>query len=336
LLPALDALRAAVADDEDDTARAILNGLRARAPRERSVQGLLDAFERVLQGRALVRSLELDLASERVTPPEGQAAPDQDAPAPPPRFRLVLEAHHAQPEPLTFRLPPAVLEHLVVAIDPRGVQTKSLEERPLAAFDELTIEPHTTLRLPLFEYDLPLGGALALRDQWAVRMHAGSVIAGSEELPAARISSALCEQTVLAPFLPHQPLEPSVLAEYVQREHVYLPPLLERTVRIPSERRDEALSLLAPIVERFQRERPTRLQEILPALSWLLHSTDGGDDVVSTLLARGWEAGRGKAASAGDLVLPDGRRAAPPDAGSAAAPSPQGLPAPSPTRGKQP
>ena len=323
LLPALEALRAAVVDGEDETAEAILAGLRARAPADPEVERLLAGFERVLEGRRLVRSLDLALRLEPATPsaPRGDGAEPRaggpaGAPAVP-RFRLVLDASHGRPEPLTLRLPPATLERLVVALDPRGLQTKSFETRNVPELSELTLAPGAVRSLTLLDYELSTGAALAAREEWRLRLHSGSVAAGEAELPASRIASATCEHVVLAPFLPAAPVEPEVLAAYVQRDEVWLPALLERTVRIAPGRRVEALELLLPVVEGLARERPERIDELAPALSWLLRVTEGGDGVLEALRSRAWgDGGEGGPLDAtpdrrGGLELPDRPRGGP-------------------------
>src|SRR5262245_40513971 len=72
-LPALESLQAALRAGEDETARLMLEQVLARGPRGRTLE-VTRAFERVLDGRAALRELELTL--EFVDEPDGKVPRD--------------------------------------------------------------------------------------------------------------------------------------------------------------------------------------------------------------------------------------------------------------------
>jgi hypothetical protein len=256
LAPAFRALEAAVVGGEDARARRVLAGILARGPTG-DVLELARAFERVLDGRDLVRSLDLRLALEPDAEREG-------------RMRVLLFASHGGTESLRLRLPPGSLEHLVVAVDARGIETRDLGSRIVDAVEELVLAPGRTRRVELARYSVPLGRALAARDQWRLRLRSGEVEVAGAAYPAADPSVAPCERTLVAAFLPSEPIEPAELARYLRAtEELWTPALVERAVRIAPERREEALDLLAPVVRELAASDPERVAAATPALRWL-------------------------------------------------------------------
>jgi len=286
--PAFDALAAAVKDGEDELARRILAGIMARHPPEH-LREFARGYERILDGRALGRELDLALVSEPVVGSAGD-------------FRLVLEAGHGRTEPVVLRLPPAGLRRTVTAIDPSGNESRSLTTAFTPAVEDLSVPPGERVRVRLLDYELELGGALAARERWTLEMHAGVFEVGGEELPAQDPVVRAAERTRLAPFLPPAPVEPAELARYLAGDELYLPALIERAVRIAPERREEALDALTPVVLRLEQERPARLESAAPALRWLART--GRQDTPAAWAA--WFAARRESAEhpPGALDLP--------------------------------
>ena len=295
-LPAFDALQAAVDDGEDELARRILAGILARRP----PAGLIEfarGYERILDGRAVLEDLELRLVSEAV------GGSDRD-------FRLVLEASHGRASELVLHLPPTNLRHIVVGIDPHGGESRHLSTEVISALAELTLPPGEVLRHPILDYELTAGGALAVRERWSLEPRAGEVEVDGRWLPAQNPRVAPAERTVLASFLPRAPVEPAELVRYAARpEAVHMPPLIERTVRIDPERREEALDLLAPLVADLAEADPERLETIAPALRWLSRSVYPGTHPQAWADWFAARRTRSEEIPAGGLVLPEEGRA---------------------------
>jgi len=270
--PALDALAAAIAADDDEVARRMAERIRALGPDAGTLE-LLRGLERILEGRALVGALSLALEVE------------EDA-GEPRLCRVWLVARSAIDAPVRLELAPPSLVHtssaVAVGAPEEGfelLEPRSVDRLPLDDLAVLEIPPAgEELRLELTEVSVSTGWALARRDRWRLETRSGSVVHGGESYPAAKPPVAPCERVVLAPYLPAQRLEPAVLADYVRGETVAVPPLLERAVRIEPERWPEALDLLAELSPELPDER---LAEISPALRWLARSSRLGADPVA-------------------------------------------------------
>ncbi|MEM7305730.1 MAG: hypothetical protein AAF682_03625 [Planctomycetota bacterium] len=261
-LPAFDALQAAVADGEDALARRILDGILARRPPAHLLE-FARGYERILDGRAVVRSVDLRLASE---PVDGSRD-----------FRLVLLGRHSRAEDVVLHLPPSTLRHTVVGVDPAGNESRRLATETTHALSRLVLPAGEPVRLPLLDYELALGAALAVRERWTLELHSGEVQVGERWLPAQNPPVEAVERTRNAPFLPLAPVEPAELVRYVGARSVFLPPLLERAVRIAPERREEALDLLTPHVIELAERDPERVEMISPALRWLARTGRPGN-----------------------------------------------------------
>ena len=262
-LPAFQALQGALADGEEAMARRILDGVLARGPRGDDL-ALADDFGRILRGRELVRGLDLHLSS---------APADEEG-----YRRLFLVLRQTADEPLQLRLPPGKLRRRRTAIDPDGFAHGDLDTSLVPELSDLTIPPGVELTLALSRYFVPMGRAMALRDRWSLDVLSGEIHVGDEPYPAVGIRITPVEADYLASFLSAQAVEPEVLVEYLRREEIHLPPLLERTVRIAPGRRDEALAALLPVLRDPATAEEERMAMIAPALRWLSGSTEPGVD----------------------------------------------------------
>jgi hypothetical protein len=257
-LPAFDALHAAVKDGNDEVARRTLASILARSPPEHLLE-FARGYERILDGRDLARALNLRLVSE---PVQGSAAD----------FRLFLEAGHPGASDVLVRLPPAGLCRTLTAVDAAGNESRRLSTVLTTALEDLSVPAGETVRVRLLDYELELGGALAVRERWTLDPRAGVFEVEGRELPAQDPPVEAAERTRLAPFLPTAVVEPGEVALYLERAEIFLPALIERAVRVTPEQREEALDLLTPVVLRLEREDPERLQLAAPALRWLARS----------------------------------------------------------------
>jgi hypothetical protein len=258
---AFAALRGALNDGEDDVARRVLEGILTRRPEGADLE-LTHGFEQILRGREIVGHLEFTLRIE-----------DAGAGG---RQRLVLEATHGGEEPILLQLPPGKLSCRRIAVDPDGFERREAQTQLIDHFSSWRIVPGERVRLPLLEYSVPMGRAMAVKESWGLELLSGEVSDPRGSAPAAHLKVLPCDQTRLASFLPTDPVEPQVLIDYLRREEIYLPPLMERAVRIPPERRREALALLLPMLEATEEGADQRMVRITPALRWLAGTKEPG------------------------------------------------------------
>lgn len=263
LVPAFETLRNATDAGDDALARRVLDGLLARDP-QGSALDTAESFGRILHGRELVDALTLELESQ----PTGQRGV----------FRLTLVMRQRWGTELELRLPPVSLERLIVAVDARGVETRTYDTRLSAVLEGLVVPPTGERRVGLCVYDVYLGRALALRERWRVATREGQIREGTELFPAADVAVASLERTYVASYFPRAAVEPAEFLSYLQRDTIALPPLLERAVRIAPERREEALDGLLPVARLLAHTRPQRFEEAAPALRWLARTGAPGVD----------------------------------------------------------
>jgi hypothetical protein len=185
-LPAFRALEAALAEEEDALARGILGNLRGRGLTPRELE-LVESAERVLAGRELVRALDLRLESEPV--------PDSEA------YRLVLVARSDALADVRLRLPPADLKRFQSRIDARGFEGLDFESKGTAALRDLALAPTVERRIPLVEYELPLGRALAVRERRRLETRSGAIESAGTRYPAARVAVAGSERERISPLV---------------------------------------------------------------------------------------------------------------------------------------
>jgi hypothetical protein len=269
--PMFQALKGALSEREDDVARRIAANLRLRLERDRAlgVRGatrncleLLDAFDRVLHGRALVDGLDLELVTRPVT---GQNA-----------LALVLRARTRGATPVELRPGAALLRIHRITLSPEGKESRAVSTRGVEDLERLVLDGGDWLEVPLgtFSSTLP-SNALGARTSWTLELRAGDILDQESFYPAQEVRVDAAERVDLAAFLPNTPVEPSVLASFVERPEVALAPILERTVRIAPSKREDALDLLAAVVERMSAEQIARL---VPSLRWLSRTNAPGRD----------------------------------------------------------
>ena len=271
-LPGFEALRNAVEAREDATARRIAAGLRARVELERDlgVDGdatrnaldLLDGFDRILEGRALVDSLELELV---VRESDGPAA------------EVVLRARTTRATRIELRPGAAELRvHRVTLSVTDGKEARGVVTQGVGGLEALALDSQGWAEVALGRFPTVLpGNALASRTRFGLTLRAGTVVEEGRALPAMDVPEVVAERVDLAPYLPTAPVEPAELAAYAARGDGSFPALLERTVRILPERRAEALDLLTPVVRPMTPEQITRL---VPTLRWLAPTGYPGRD----------------------------------------------------------
>lgn len=264
------ALNDALEAHEDQVARRIAQQIRVRVTLEAgagsestaAAREILDGMERILDGRALVGSLRLELAVRAAAEPF---------------VEVVLRASTVRRTHIRFRPGPAVLRIHRVTLSPadggkegRAVRTQGVRDLDL----ELDADGWTEVSLGTFPAVLP-GNVLAARTRWSLEFLSGEILEEGRSYPAMDVPPAVAERVDLAPILPTAPVEPSELARYAELPDGAWLPLLERTVRIRPERREEALDLLTPVVRRQSDEQ---LRRLVATLRWLAPTGQPGRD----------------------------------------------------------
>lgn len=269
-IASFEALRTAVEAREDVTARQVLAQIQVRIDLEEGLEledtadarRLAQAFERILRGRELLGALELRLGGASAIRDDGTVS-------------LALRISSEHPASMVFRPGPAILRSHYTSVTPDGRESHNVRERALGVLGDLEIGPEV-FEVELGSYPLALAhGVLAARSHFDLQILAGEILEDDTGYPAMGASVGPVEWTFRAPFLPTDPVDPAELVRYVSQPTISLPATMERAVRIPPERRLEALDLLEPAVERFTADE---VERIVPALRWLARTSAPGGD----------------------------------------------------------
>lgn len=267
LRPVLDELSTAMSERDDELALRLLDRLRAQLPPEVLVDRL-ESWSRLLEGRALTRELAPRLECRRIE--AGPGTPERRA------LLLVMDNPHA--EALALECAPPRLVRTSTWIDARGELARNQQTSTLDGFERLTLAGAATSEIALGEFEPAAGRALAVRERFELLWSAGLLRRGERMLPLDRGSRPDCDYVGLSGLLPTAPVEPLELLRYAEGERVRVAALVERAVRIPPARYDEALDLLAAAPLSVER-----IGELAPALRWLSRDPLLGDD------AQGWQ-----------------------------------------------
>ena len=249
--PALVALRSAVNDHEDQTARQVLARILARDPQGDAL-ALARGFERILEGRRVLSDLATSIVFEDV---EGGIEVFQVW------VNIGEEAVALHPGPASLRLERETL-------DARGRQARIVRTQVLSDFGPWEVPPGGTARssLGIFSLEVP-ADSMALRVRWTVTHLPGHLTVGGRELPAQVLPRPTASRDVLAPFLPRQPVSADVWLACARSARSSTAELLERTVRLESDARVLVLNELAAEAPHLGLHLWGRL---VPALRWLV------------------------------------------------------------------
>lgn len=224
------------------------------------------AYERIFDGRELIRRLDLRLAVRE----EGG------------EYLLLLAASNTSELDLTLRLPPVTLRRTTTScyLTPTdegltASDTKRMESRASADAVEMHLPPNRVQTVEVLRFGLPIGDAFAVRDHWELTLRAGELVQGDQAYPAQEPEVTGVEVIRRAPWLPAERVEPDELARHALKDEATLPGLLERAVRVDSGRRGEALLGLREVADELDEERMRRL---VPALRWLSGTSRPGAD----------------------------------------------------------
>ncbi|MCE9594947.1 MAG: hypothetical protein K8S98_12225 [Planctomycetes bacterium] len=259
--PAFTALSAALAANDEPNARAILARVRALRP-DGPALDVVEAFQRILDGRAASREIELRLVVRGSK--DGKSG-----------RHLALAAVSSHGTPVKICAAAARLEASLYGVDVRGYEHRSAFTQPIDELAELELEAHDPRLLDLAAIDVPISNELAVRARFRLVLVQAQLEVDDRRLPAATLTVAPCEVRELANFLPTDPVEPAELARHLEKPGFGLPAAIERAVRIAPERRGEALELCTPVLARMNR---VDLERAAPCLRWLSGDLERGGD----------------------------------------------------------
>ena len=188
--------------------------------------------------------------------------------------------------PLRLRTGPATLEVERRIVDPRGRERVDRQTSSFETASELELPAEGTVEIALAELDNAFPqGALAERRRWRIRMRSGEIEDGGTSYPAMSVRVRAASEERLAPVLLESDVEPASPADLAQRAaegDMLESEALGLAVLIPGDQREQALDLLALVVEDLPLSAVARLA---PALRWLAPDADAGSDPT---LWRGW------------------------------------------------
>lgn len=293
---AFEALRSALDEGELSVARATSQRLRARLEREKATlpsldearknEGgqlsyqvlsgelparesaeaalrMVDGFDKVIEGRARVASLDLAVVLSRVVDAE--------------QVRVVLRARSSWPAPLELRPGAGTVEVLRTSLEPRAGDERRDSARialPEATVFRVPANAEAELELCLLPIEVPLG-AIATRMRVDAVYLGGTILEGDVSYPARDFDVRSGRRTDLAGKIPAVALGPEPLIELVERGRAPLAAILERTVRIPPARFPETLDRLGESLETRPLEA---IRPVVPSLRWLAETESFGRD----------------------------------------------------------
>lgn len=261
---AADLVLAALAEGDDELARATLLRMRAFHP-DPGTQAWIDNVMEVIEGRRLLASLELELAV--IVDDSGEARAK----------RLVLRARSDQDQAVVMRMAPPALRVERDWLDGLGNGGHTADSAALDALEELAIPARGTLEVPLLELEGSRGTAAAVRERWDLEMHFCYLEQGGREYPVNAPAVRGVERYLLASHLQLGALDAGPLIDSLSGpEPPALPVLVERAVRIPPSEMSAALDALTPVVDALPLERVGRAAEVL---TWIAESS--GEDYFS-------------------------------------------------------
>lgn len=277
----MEQLRQAIMAGEDEMAGYILNNLRALEPDEVTLEALSN-YQDVLDGRALCRQLEVQLVLRPTAAADGE-------------LELQALVRNNSPQQVTLKVPSVELTRGSRALNERGQLLSSASRRfsdALAGFSVGAGQVETAI---LFSYPANMTTEiLAQEERWTATGRAPFVEVEGRALPAKALAFLPGEKSLLAAFLPASTVEATAASEFLAREGVFdredgsfLPPLLERVVRLQSKDRRAAFEALAQHAPSWN---DAQLSRVIPALRWLTRADvpAARPKAWRALLADGW------------------------------------------------
>ena len=265
------ALLNALENREHQEAEGVLIGLERRLQAEydggdealrSEVAWQLDAakrFGQILNGRKRLDLLEMHLTIEPLPAEEGDAS---DGP-----LWIQLHIRSRWPGALTLQPGSAVLEQESLYLGAGGEHSSRGRTQVFESAGPWELAPLGTLTIPWMRYQrAPIGGALALRDGFALRLGSGSILEEDERFPAEHWPVPRGLRVNLTQVLPPQAVPVEAWLTHLQKIEVGMPSVVERTVRLAPRDYPLALQRLIPLV---QAATPELFERYQPALTWL-------------------------------------------------------------------
>ncbi|MEM7517575.1 MAG: hypothetical protein AAF368_11725, partial [Planctomycetota bacterium] len=252
---------------------------------------LAKGFERILDGRLLLSQLRVGLQT---------LAPEQ--PTEPYFLDLRLESRCEQD--VVFRPGPATLHLTQVAVDSSGAERRNTRTSTSDELIDIAVPAGETVRVRLLSFEPPLrlssfhvapelmmtrtelsvtegdgdgavaeGEVLAARYGFELDMRAGAIVRGEDVYPAYRVPIEGAERVWLAQSLPDELQSPEEFLESALDTDARSDHLLQLAVRIPRDRREDALLAVARRVEDLSLPA---LEVMAPALRWLAVDSNSG------------------------------------------------------------
>jgi hypothetical protein len=262
-------VQAAVAEGDDRVARLILIGILARGPDQATREVALRWVD-VLDGRAVLAAARFEL----------EVAPDPNVVG---RCVVDLAVNTELRSPARFETAPFLATRTVVTLDRLGVERVDSSSFLWEAGSVLTLPVLGRRQVTrVGEATLPSGDAIAARETWVVEVRSGFVHFEGRRLPMRAFAVESRRKEWLAGFLDRGALGPEEFARFVRDPasyeldpEVFTARLLERTLRVPLDRRRDLVPVLVELARSLEDDDFARL---LPAVRWL-SDEEAGDDV---------------------------------------------------------
>jgi hypothetical protein len=298
---AMEQLRQAIQAGEDEMASYILSNLRALEPDEVTLEAL-QRYQDVLDGRAVCRTLDVRLL---LRGDEARAG----------NLELVAQVRNTGDQRVILQVPSVELTRTSRALNERGQLLSGASRRFSDGLSDLAVEAGTTQLAVLLSYPVNMTGEILAQDErWTATGRTPFLEVDGRPLPAKAIEYVPADKSLLAAFLPASAVEAAAASEFLAREGVFeredgsfLPPLLERVVRLQPEDRKAAFEALANQAPSWNDDE---LARVVPALRWLTDADvpDSRPEAWRRLLAEGWpetsDPDRDGPLGSGRLILP--------------------------------
>lgn len=249
--------------ETDDLAARVLGGELPAAENARAGLDMAEAFGEVIEGRRIMEALDVDVTLERTGGSDTAA--------------LRLECSSGWTHPVELRPGAATVTlHRTSVFKDTGAEETERTTIPVAAPGALRLEPGARDGATLLEVPVEVPkGAMATRLRASVRFNGGHLDVGEQRLPARAFDVGPALRTDLPGWMPAGALGPDALLAAIKRGNPPLNAALERAVRIPEARREEALDLLADAVQTMPAGA---LRTSIPALRWLAQAASAHRD----------------------------------------------------------
>ncbi|MEM9379978.1 MAG: hypothetical protein AAGB93_08500 [Planctomycetota bacterium] len=243
-----------------------LGTLSGELPSRESVDGatrMADGFESIVEGRLRMEAIALRV--EVVRGDDGQEAD------------VFLHGRSEWDGALRVRPSAASLVVERTSLEPRsgqerrGTTTVGLDEPPAL---EIPAGGEARVVIGSLPIEVPVG-AIATRMRVDVRCNGGRIEEGGASYPARDISVRYGERTDIPGWIPSTVVDPGDLVDLVERGNAPVELMVECAVRIPPDRRDEALDRVGVAVQTLPLQS---MRTLVPAVRWLAGTDRFGRD----------------------------------------------------------